>query len=179
MARFGKPDATGRSSGKRTGHSGEAHRPPEGEPWVWLTRELLLSDSWQAMSINTRRFVDFLCAEHMNHAGTENGALVATHEQLANYGLSSNCIRDAIDEAEFLGLVRVEFQGGRWGGTNKPSRYRLTFLPDRESNLPTNDWRRRTQDQIDERKQAQRMRRAGKRKRKAAGKPATTVPSSL
>jgi len=171
MAGFGKPDATGRSSRIRTGKIGKVHRPPKGEPWVWLTRELLSSDAWRGMSINTRRFVDFLCIEHMNHAGTENGALIATHDQLTEYGLSPNCIRDAIDEGTFLGLLRLEFQGGRWGNTNRPSMYRLTFLPDREDNPPTNEWKRRTKGQIDEWKADKKARRIAREKSKAAGKP--------
>ncbi len=129
MPDFGKPDATGRSSGKRTGRAARAHRPPKGEPWIWLTRELLISPAWRAHSTNTGRILDFLLVEHMNHAGTENGRLMATHEQLRGYGLNANSIRDAIDEAEFLGLIRSE-RGGRWAGTNRPSTYRLTFLPD-------------------------------------------------
>ncbi len=88
MPAFGKPDATGRSSGKRTGRAGKAHRPPKSEPWVWLTRELLASATWRAMSANTARLIDFLLVEHMNHAGTENGNLKATHEQLRAYGLT-------------------------------------------------------------------------------------------
>ncbi len=45
---FGKPDPTGRSSGKLTGRSASLMRPPDGEPFVWLTRELVGSDAWQA-----------------------------------------------------------------------------------------------------------------------------------
>ena len=47
MSRFGKPDATGRSSGKLGGRAGKLMKPPQGEPWVWLTRELLASDAWR------------------------------------------------------------------------------------------------------------------------------------
>jgi hypothetical protein len=114
--------------------------------------------------------MDFLCLEHTNHAGRENGALIATHEQLKHYGLSANCIRDAIDEAQFLGLVRLVVQGGRWGGTNQPSRYRLTFLPDREENLPTNDWKRLSKEQIDNWRNERKAQRNAKKNRKAAHK---------
>ncbi len=113
MPAFGKPDATGRSSGKRTGRASKAHRPPKGEPFVCMTRELLVSVAWRARSANAARLIDFLLVEHMNHAGTENGNLKATHEQLRAYGLSANSIRDAVEEAEFLGLLQFE-RGGRW-----------------------------------------------------------------
>ncbi len=57
MPAFGKPDATGRSSEKRAGRAAKAHRPPKGEPWVWLTRELLASPAWRHQSVNTARLV--------------------------------------------------------------------------------------------------------------------------
>ena len=177
MPALGKPDATGRSSGKRTGRAGKAHRPPKNEPWVWLTRELLASVAWRARSANTARLIDFLLVEHMNHAGTENGNLKATHEQLRAYGLSGNSIRDAVEEAEFLGLLQFE-RGGRWANTNQPSTYRLTFLPDREHNPPTDEWKRRTDDKIREWKAERKTRRSGRRKRKAALKLQSTVLSN-
>ena len=147
MSAFGKPDATGRSSGKRTGRASKAHRPPKDEPWIWLTRELLNSPAWRARSINTVRLIDFLCVEHMNHAGTENGNLMATYDQLVAYGLTRSAIRMAVEEAKFLGLIRFR-RGGRWAGTNQPSIYRLTFLADRDGNPPTNEWKGKTEDEI-------------------------------
>lgn len=174
MAQFGKPNATGRSSGIRTGKDGKWHRPPKGEPWVWHTRELLSSPAWRAQSVNTRRLIDFLEIEHMNHAGTENGKLKATHDQLRAFGLSANLIRDAIEEAAFLGLLRYD-RGGRWALTNQPSIFRLTFLPDREGYAPTNDWKRRTEEEIKKWNAARRANRIGRQKQKAARKSESTV----
>ncbi len=164
MPAFGKPDATGRSSGKRTGRAGQAHRPPKDEPWVWLTRELLASAAWRARSINTARLLDFLLIEHMNHAGTENGNLKATYDQLVAYGLTRSEIRAATEEAEFLGLLRFQ-RGGRWAGTNQPSTYHLTFLADRDGNPPTNDWKGKTEEQISTWKQERRRRKARRSRR--------------
>ena len=140
MASSGKPDATGRSSGKHTGRRGKATRPPKNEPWIWHTREMIRSEAWRAASINTRRLLDFLEVEHW-----------------------------------LLSFQR----GGRWGGSNQPSIYRLTYLPDREQNAPTNDWRNRTKEQIDAWRDEQRSRRKGARvkKHKAALTSTSTVPS--
>ncbi len=167
MPSFGKPDATGRSSGKRAGRAGKAHRPPEGEPWVWLTRELLASAAWRARSINTARLIDFLCVEHMNHAATENGNLKATYDQLVAYGLTRSEIRAAIEEAQYLGLIRFK-RGGRWAGTNQPSTYRLTFQADRDGNPPTNEWKGKTEEAVSVWKQehAQRLRTRRSRRKK-------------
>ena len=51
--------------------------PPKGEPWVWLTRDLLRSQAWRGLGINARRLVDFLLIEYMNHGGKRNGHLLA------------------------------------------------------------------------------------------------------
>ena len=133
---FGKPNATGRSSGKLTGRGATLMRPPDGEPFVWLTRELLTSDAWKGLSVNGRRLIDFLLIEHMNHAATENGNLLATYKQLVRYGFSRRKIGDAIEEAEELGLIRCQR-----GWKRRPSTYRLTFYSDRDRSPPTNEWK--------------------------------------
>lgn len=51
------------------------NRPPQDEPWIWVSRELLESDAWTTAPIWTIRFVHRVMTEHMNHAGTENGYL--------------------------------------------------------------------------------------------------------
>lgn len=174
MASFGRANATGRSSGRRNGRAGKAHRPPKGEPWVWFTRGLLCSPSWRARSVNTVRLLDFLMIEHMNHAGTMNGSLMATHEQLRSFGLSANAIRPAIEEAEFLGLLRFT-RGGRWAGSNQPSVFRLTFLP-AENRAPTNEWTQRTEEQIRDWGLERKLARSAVQNRKAALRSKSAVP---
>ena len=144
MPRFGKANATGRSSGKWTAKDKRIWGPPKGEPWCWLTTELLSSAAWRARSINTARFIDFLLIEHRNHAGMENGKLPATYDQLQDYGLTRSEIRPAIEEAEFLGLAKVMEHGGRWGGSNQPSTYRLTFYASSDRSPATNEWKGKT-----------------------------------
>ncbi len=178
MPRFGRPNATGRSSGKRTGKEASIYRPPKGEPFVWLTRELVSSPAWRSRSINCARLIDFLMVEHMNHAGTENGNLKATYDQLAAWGLTRSEICPAIEEAGFLGLVR-SMRGGRWAGTNQPSIYRLTFLADREDNPATNDWKGKTTEAIEtwrkDRTQRNRARRERRQKQIPSATSRTTV----
>jgi hypothetical protein len=91
-------DATGRSSGKLTGHAGQLARPPEGKSWMRLTRELLESSAWQALSINGRRFIEFLLCEQMNHAARENGGLAVPYQQLREWGMPADCILPAIEK---------------------------------------------------------------------------------
>ena len=137
---FSQTNATGRSGRGLTGSLKKALGPPEGEPWCWLTRELLESDAWCAMSPNLNRLIHFLLVEHMNHAGTENGNLAATYDQLVAYGCTRGRINAAIAEGCYLGLIDAD-HGGRWAGTNQPSRYRLTFYPLPGGAPPTHRWK--------------------------------------
>lgn len=175
MSCFGKPDATGRSSGILTGRAGKLQRPPEGEPWAWLTRELLSSPAWKMRSINLIRLIDFLLIEHQNHAGTENGNLMATYDQLVAYGLTRSQIRPATEEGKFLGLIRFQ-RGGRWAGTNQPSIYRLTFYADKYGSPATNEWKRKTVKAIEKWKAECKARKAIQRRKKPQSKK--QIPSS-
>ena len=94
-------------------------------------------------------------AEHMSHAGQENGNLQATYNQLADWGLTRSEISTAIEEAQFFGLVRRTHRGGIYQDQKMASTYRLTFLPCADTShtgsaKPTNDWERRTEEQIQE-----------------------------
>ena len=145
MATHGKPNAKGRSSGKMSGKTKKLLGPPDGVPWVWVLAELMASDAWRMRSHNCTLFIDRLLIEHNNHAGMENGRLKATYDDLEAYGIRRRSIRAAIEEAKFLGLVRVTFYGGRWAMTNSASQYRLTFYPTialRESPLRVNTFMR-------------------------------------
>jgi hypothetical protein len=175
-----KPDATGRSSGRVAGKFGKHMKPPSGESFVWFTRSMMESPSWTAMSINGRRIIDRLLLEHMAHAGTENGNLIATHEQFKAFGVPANAVRPAVDELVFLGFIRCE-RGGRWAGKNTPSRYRLTWLGDRHGAAPSNEWRRVSIEQIEAwQKQRRELRKAYRdsiKNQVFPKKSASTVPS--
>ena len=179
MARIGRPNATGRSSGKLSGNRAKRlHAPPKHEPWIWLTRELVSNPVWRSRGINCVRLIEFLMVEHMNHAGTENGNLNATYDQLKEWGLTRSQIRPAIEEADFLGLVRF-VRGGRWAGTNQPSTYRLTFWADREGNPATNDWKGKTAEAIAAWKQDRAQRNRKRRERHRKQIPSATLRTTV
>lgn len=135
---------------------------------------MLASPAWRAISANARRLIDYLKIEHRKHAGRENGRLYATHEQLREYGMTGDCIRPAVEEAEFLGFIKAE-RGGRWNGTNTPSRYTLTFYATHDDQAATNDWRRVTEAQIAEYREEKRARRKGHKIRSATSRTRGTV----
>lgn len=136
MAR-GAPDATGRSSSRRVGRRGEGQGPPKGEPWVWLTAELMRSPAWRARSEFAVKLLEFLMVDHMAHAGYGNGALLATYDQLVAWGIPRKYIKATIDEVEDLGLVTVINRGR----LKEASTYELTWLPNPDRLKPINSWR--------------------------------------
>jgi hypothetical protein len=113
------------------------------EPFIKLNRSLLKSLSWQRMSVNCRRLVDFLMLEHLGKGGKHNGELFATYDQLVASGISRRLIHPTLSEAEHLGLIRVE-RGRRRGCTNHHSKFLVTFLPlykDGKFMNPLDDWK--------------------------------------
>ena len=138
------PQLKGRSSrGSR-----KFNRPPSGEGWIWLTGELLNSLAWRSMSVNCLKLTLRLLLEHINHGGLENGRLVCTYKDFQEYGLTRNKIRPAIEEADFLGLVKHQ-RGERIFAKNQPNSYRITFYGTSEARDPTNEWKRITKERID------------------------------
>lgn len=109
---------------------------------------MLCSPAWRALSLTGRRLLDFLLIEQMNHAGTENGNLIATKDQLIAFGLTRRLVADAINEAVFLGFVRVERGRLTRGGVKTPNFFRLTFFSDSSFNPATNEWKGITVGQI-------------------------------
>jgi len=136
----------GRAS-RRTNQDRKLNGPPKYQPWVWLTAELLCSVAWRSMGINCYRLISHLLIEHCNHKGLNNGRLISTYNQLQEYGMTKSKIREAINEAEFLGLIKHK-RGRRMEVLNQPNYYRLTFYPDSERGYATNEWKSITKEKI-------------------------------
>jgi hypothetical protein len=112
------------------------NRPPKGEGWFWLSKKMLLSPAWRELGINARRVIEFMLAEHMAHAGQNNGKIKAPHRQLAKFGVCHRFVADAIREAEEHGLIECN-RGGMRVATN----YALTWLPLHDGTAASNRWR--------------------------------------
>ncbi|MCB2081951.1 MAG: hypothetical protein H6908_00670 [Hyphomicrobiales bacterium] len=102
---------------------------PKDTRWVVVTQEMLFSPAWRGMSINCRRLMDFLMLEHMAHAGTENGNLYATYDQLEAFGIPRRLVHRTLTEAERLGLVLIERGGRKNQYHTHPTRFTLTCYP--------------------------------------------------
>ncbi len=178
MAMCGKPDATGRSSGKLVGRKRKLNSPPD-EPWGWLSQSLLESDAWRSLSLNALRVLHVLMLEHMAHHGGENGNLAVTYDDFQRYGIRRGSIRMAIEEAIEAGLIARTNDGGGWPVMRTPARYRLEWLPDKDGTPATNRWKSVTKKQMDRwrerRKQDEKAKRARRKKRNAGYAGGTTI----
>ena len=90
---------------------------------------------------------------------------------------SASRIRESIDECVAYGLIRVK-QGGRWAGTNRPNRYRLTWIgwidDDGFAQYPTNEWKGVTADFIAAWRAKRKAKRLARRKWKGERKTKLT-----
>lgn len=114
--------------------------PPEGEGFIWHTRELLQSQAWRSRSINCVRLLEFLEIEHLAHGGLENGALLAPFDQLQRFGIARRLITCAVQEAEAKGLLAVKREKAKGTKRPKANRYRLTYLWTRTDLDGVKDW---------------------------------------
>jgi hypothetical protein len=111
------------------------------EQWASHRRSVLESPTWRVLSRGARQFLDRLEIEHMAHGGRENGKLPLTFEDMVSYGMSRNQIAPAMREAEALGFARC-VKRGRGGNAeyHAPNLWRLTYVQNVGSTLPTDEW---------------------------------------
>lgn len=155
-----------RPVGKRRKH----HGPPTTEAWAWITRELINSPAYRALSGNGLKIISRLLEEHMAHGGEANGELIVTHKQFAAYGMRLASVADAVREAEYMGFITVD-RGIAYKGGHEPNLYRLTWIGDFQDAPPTNNWKGIGEPQIQLWKDQNKRKAAQKRARKVKATP--------
>jgi hypothetical protein len=118
------------------------HEPER--PFIAMPLSLIGGVAFNALSITAVRILIRLIAEHLQHAGMENGRLKVSYRQLAEWThANEGNISPALAEVVDLGFV-VIMKGERVAGsvTRPANVYRLTFVPDHEGSAPTDEWRR-------------------------------------
>jgi hypothetical protein len=124
------------------GRKEKLNRAPEGENWVWVTRAMLESDAWGALSLAARRVIDRIMVEHLAHAGTENGNLVVTYADFRKFGIRPNSLKKAINLSVSLGFIIITEKGRSSVGPDRwPSRYALGWLPLKDGTPAANRWK--------------------------------------
>jgi hypothetical protein len=135
-------------------HKGRGHSPeisikrdrnavPKGEPFIWLTQEMLESPAWRALPSAAKAVIERIAIEHMSHGGTENGRLPVTYDDFEKYRIRRMSIRFGIMAAHALGWITVTEEGHAGAGdTRRAARYALQWL-DRHDGAPrSNGWKR-------------------------------------
>jgi hypothetical protein len=110
--------------------------------------EMLESPAYRALSLSAHRVLNRIEVELAHHGGTNNGKLVVTYENFADYGVSRHAIAPAIREVVALGFVEIA-ERGRAGNAEyrTPNKYRLTYR--HAKGLPgdgTHEWRKTADD---------------------------------
>ena len=119
-----------------------ANRPPDGEPFIWMTLAMVKSEAWAAMPLAARKVVERIAIEHMGHGGKLNGELTVTYDQFVSFGIRRSSIREAIEFAVRLGWIDITVHGSRsYGMRRVASAYGLTWLPRCDSTPPSNRWK--------------------------------------
>jgi hypothetical protein len=87
--------------------------------------EMMESPAYRVLSRAARMVIDRVCIELAHHGGNDNGKLIVTYDQFADYGLHRAMAASGIREACALGLLEVPQQGRRGAGQY---RYANEFL---------------------------------------------------
>lgn len=106
-----RPDKRGRSS-TRSMSSYQRNAERLETPFVPHTLRMLSSPAWRKLSGTSRRILDRLECEHMEHGGAENGRLPCTYADFSNYGIRPSSIHRGIMEAE-APWVFADYRTGR------------------------------------------------------------------
>jgi hypothetical protein len=135
-------------------HKGRGHSPeisikrdrnavPKGEPFIWLTQEMLESPAWRALPPAAKGVIERIAIEHMSHGGTENGRLPVTYGDFEKHGVRRMSIRFGIMAAHALGWITITEEGHAGAGdTRRAARYALQWI-DRHDGAPrSNGWKR-------------------------------------
>lgn len=142
-----KADKTGRSTGLPASSKVRgANRPPAGENFIWITRRMVESPAYRAMSGGAHKILGRIALEHMMHAGTRNGELIVTYNDFQRYGIRRPSVRPFLAEAIVLGFVHRTVEGRTSYGDieGAAAQYRLTWLPTKDGAKATNEWSRYT-----------------------------------
>jgi hypothetical protein len=130
---------------------GKVSLPPKGSGIAWIPRlrPLLRSRVWASLGIYHHRMLAALECEHANHGGKQNGELVFTYEDGERAGIPRRYFNQTLTRLIEIGLVNREHRGRYAGGAFRdPSRYRLTYVPQKVEELsgpplylfPSNEW---------------------------------------
>jgi hypothetical protein len=80
---------------------------------AWMARpiELMESPAYRVLSLSAHRVLSRIEVEYAHHAGQDNGHLVVTFDDFAEYGVHRSAIGPALAELEALGFIEITEHG--------------------------------------------------------------------
>jgi hypothetical protein len=127
--------------------SGQAGRPGTrrhtkiGGQFAARLIEMLESPAFRVLSLSAHRILSRLEIELAHHGGTNNGQLIVTYDDFAEYGIHRHAIAPGIRELVALGFVEITQSGCAGNAEHRtPNLFRLT-LKNTATDNPTDDWR--------------------------------------
>jgi hypothetical protein len=118
-----------------------------GGQFAWRLIDMLESPAYRVLSLAEHRLLARIEIELANHGGLQNGSLIVTYGQFAEYGVRRHSIAPARRALEALGFIKT--RPGRGGNSEfyQPNKFLLTYqrvqaVRYQESTEPTDDWRR-------------------------------------
>jgi hypothetical protein len=138
------PDAPVRTS-NRSGQKGGASKMHFDETYIRRKFSMLASPPYMALSLSARRAMDRLEIELGKHKGKpeENGNLVCTFDDFAEYGLTRHAIAPAIRELVALGFIRVTRKGSAGNESHRqPTMYLITYQFSGSNIILEDGWKR-------------------------------------
>jgi hypothetical protein len=109
-------------------------KPPKDRPWARIHIDVIDSAAWRGLSINARRVLDALIAQHFRYWQKENGNLQISYRDFNNAGVTRRLIGAGIQELKDAGLITTR-QGTPTNDVMRPpTLYDLTMYP--QAGLP-------------------------------------------
>lgn len=136
-------------------HSRTSGRAEKKQRWLGAfiahRLEMLQSPAWQKAPRPLAKLIERLEIEHLRHGGKNNGELYVSYAQFAAYGISKRVIFRTLQLGEDLGLIEVIRGEGIIRGDIRPENaYRLTFVPAKNRNSPTDEWKQISKERANE-----------------------------
>ncbi len=117
--------------------------------WIPHRLEMRIHPAWLKAPRPLRKVIERLEIEHLRHGGYNNGELFVSYLQFVGFGVSRRSIRSTLKLGEDLGLIEVIRGTETVQSDIRPANsYRLTYVPAKGKDNPTDEWRAVTEDQV-------------------------------
>lgn len=115
--------------------------------WVPRRLELYLSPAWKHALRPLKNMLERLEIEHLRHGGLNNGELYVSYGQFVECGISRRTIKPVLELGRQLGLIDVSYDGDTTTrNIRPPNAYRLTYVPAKGKDTPTDEWKAVTEE---------------------------------